>query len=283
MRSEQSREAEVSYQNILAHLEFDGRSDNRLNYATDLAGELDSYLIGFTATALRPVHVSDMEVAADQAYRDEADGLNVRRFNDLRQQFMDVAGDGQNSGWRQSQDLPTKALLLHARAADLVVSGTPQGASPGDSYRAVDPGELVCNAGRPVLFVGERSEFRHPSLTIIGWKDTPQARRAVSSALPFLHLSDTVMVLSIGEDHGDVDDSGARDVVRYLLRHGIAAEAQAITARNASEAFIDAAHARHADLVVAGAFGHSRLRERVFGGFTYALLMQSDLNRLMVG
>ena len=188
----------MSYKSILAHIEFDGNSDGRLHYATDLAGELDAYLVGFAASALRAMHVSEMGIATDELFRSEAGAMNVRRFEQLRRCFFAIAGDGPNSAWRQSQDLPTKALLLHARAADLIVSGTPHGAAPGDNYRSADPGELVCNAGRPVIFVGEDKVFRHPARAVIGWKDTPQARRAITFALPFLVLAKSVLVLAIG-------------------------------------------------------------------------------------
>ena len=273
----------MSYKSILAHIEFDGNSDGRLHYATDLAGELDAYLVGFAAMALRPVHVSEMGISTDELFRSEAGAVNAKRFEELRRYFFDIAGDGQNSAWRQSQDLPTKALLLHARAADLIVSGTPHGAAPGDSYRSVDPGELVCNAGRPVLFVGEKAVFRHPARALIGWKDTPQARRAITFALPFLILAKSVLVLAVGDHRHGADNSGPQDVVRFLMRHGIDAEARIIEDDDAPGNFMEAVDAEKADLVISGAFGHSRLRERLFGGFTQALLMRSDLNRLMAG
>lgn len=273
----------MSYKSILAHIEFDGNSVGRLHYATDLAGELDAYLVGFAASALRAMHVSEMGIATDELFRTEAGAMNVQRFEELRRCFFDIAGDGQNSAWRQSQDLPTKALLLHARAADLIVSGTPHGATPGDSYRSVDPGELVCNAGRPVLFVGEGKVFRHPARAVIGWKDTPQARRAITFALPFLVLAKSVLVLAIGDHRHGADNSGPTDVVRFLLRHGVDADARIIEEDDTPETFIEAVDEEKSDLVVTGAYGHSRIRERLFGGFTQALLMRSDLNRLMAG
>ena len=273
----------MSYKSILAHIEFDGNSDGRLHYATDLAGELDAYLVGFAATALRPMHVSEMGIATDELFRSEAGAETVRRFEELRRYFLHIAGDGQNSAWRQSQDLPTKAPLLHARAADLIVSGTPHGAAPGDSYRSVDPGELVCNAGRPVLFAGENAVFRHPARAVIGWKDTPQARRAITFALPFLTLAKSVLVLAVGDHRHGADNSGPKEVVRFLLRHGIDADARIIEDDDTPRTFLEAVDAEKSDLVITGAYGHSRLRERLFGGFTHALLMRSDLNRLMAG
>ena len=120
--------------------------------------------------------------------------------------------------------------------------------------------------------------------SINGWKDTPEARRAVIFALPFLRLSDRALVVAVDEEGRDDTETGAADVVRYLTRHGIAADATTVAGqRYGAETFIDIVREESADLVITGAYGHSRMRERIFGGFTQALLMQKDLNRLMAG
>lgn len=273
----------MSFNSILVHVEFEGISNARLQYATDMAGDLDAFLIGFAASAVRPVHITEMGVVTDETYRDEAIIGNRKRFDELKTEFFSVAGDGPNSAWRQSEDLPTRALTANARAADLVVTGTPYGAWPGDTYRAIDPGDLVCDAGRPVLFVAEGAVFRHPQCAVIGWKDTPEARRAMAFALPFLQLSKRTLVISIGEEKDSDAEEGLNDAVRFLMRHGIDAEARYLTGKNGAEDFVEAARAEQADLVVTGAYGHSRMRERIFGGFTRTLLMQQNLNRLMIG
>ncbi len=273
----------MSFNSILVHMEIDGISNARLQYATDMAGDLDAFLIGFTACAIRPVHISEMGVVTDETYQDEATARNRKRFDELKTEFFAIAGDGPNSAWRQSEDLPTRALAANARVADLVISGTPHGASPGDIYRSADPGDLVCDAGRPVLFVAEGAVFRHPQCAVIGWKDMPEARRAVPLALPFLQLSKRVLVLSIGEEKDGDAEEGLNDIVRFLMRHEIDADAKYLTGRNGPQDFVEAVRAEQADLVVTGAYGHSRMRERIFGGFTRTLLMQQDLNRLMIG
>ena len=272
----------MSFDSILVHLEIDGNSDSRLQYATDLAGDLDAFLIGFTAMAIRPVHASELGLAADNAYSEKLSRRNRQKFDEMKRDFLVVAGDGHNSGWRDSEDIPTRALLKNARAADLIVAGTPDGASARDLYHSIDPGDVVCDAGRPVLFVAEGSVYRHPRCAFVGWKDTPEARRAVAFALPFLKLADRTVVLTMHErdsQHGD----GAADVVRYLMRHGIDADAAVISGKNGPEKFLEALHDEGADLVVTGAYGHSRMRERVLGGITRTLLMQKDINRLMAG
>ncbi|GAB4354812.1 MAG: universal stress protein [Oricola sp.] len=272
----------MSYDNILVHLEFDESSQARLQYATDMAGDLDAFLMGFTAAAIRPVHASELGVLTDNAYSDALARRNRERFEEIRQNFFAVAGDEVNSGWRDSEDIPTRALLQNARVADLIVTGTPGGAASRDFYRSIDPGDVVCDAGRPVLFVAENGVFRHPRSTVIGWKDTPEARRAVVFALPFLELSERTEVVSVREEDEPDGDSLA-DVVRYLARHGINAESRTVSGGNGPELFVEAVREADADLVVSGAYGHNRMRERIFGGFTRTLLMQRDLNRLMAG
>jgi nucleotide-binding universal stress UspA family protein len=272
----------MAFDSILVHLEFDTNSDSRLQYATDLAGDLDAFLIGFTATAIRPVHASELGLAADNAYSEELARRHRKRFEEIRRDFLEVAGDGHNSGWRESEEIPTRALIQNARAADLIVTGTPNGASACDIYGSIDPGDVVCDAGRPVLFVAEGSEYRHPRCALIGWKDTPEARRAVAFALPFLKLADRTIVLTMQEQDSE-DGDGPTDVVRYLMRHGIDADVANTPGKSGPEEFLEALHDEGADLVVTGAYGHSRMRERIFGGITRTLLMQKDINRLMAG
>ncbi|MFZ2100662.1 MAG: universal stress protein [Oricola sp.] len=271
----------MSFDSILVHMEFDGVSNARLQYATDLAGDLDAYLIGMTAAAHRLTLLGDAINGGAEA--EDRSALRARaRFSELKREFFDAAGDGQNSAWRQAEDMPTNALLGNATIADLIVSGTPHGADPGDIYRSVDPGELVCGAGRPVLFVGENSVYGHPDCVVIGWKATPEARRAIVFALPLLKLAERAVVLAATEDDAG-DAPGLNDVVRYLLRHEVDAEARSVATGGGPEEFVDAVRDFGADLVVTGAFGHGRLRERIFGGVTRSLLMQRDLNRLMAG
>jgi hypothetical protein len=77
----------MSYGSILVHLEFSGSSESRLQYATDLAGDLDAFLIGFTASAIRPVHASELGVGADAAYGDMLFRRNRERFEEIRLGF----------------------------------------------------------------------------------------------------------------------------------------------------------------------------------------------------
>jgi nucleotide-binding universal stress UspA family protein len=207
---------------------------------------------------------------------------NLKKLDELQQVFRSIAGDGQNASWRQFEDRPTRALLVSARSADLLVSGTPGGASTEDTDRSVDPGILVCGAGRPVVLVADKVKFRRPQNAVVGWKDTTQSRRALADALPFLRMADNVLIVTINDRDSQDHDSDLADVAQYLTGHGITARSEVIEDDGkAVDQFVDIATREKADLLVSGAYGHSRLRELVFGGFTRALLNEDGFNRLM--
>jgi nucleotide-binding universal stress UspA family protein len=119
---------------------------------------------------------------------------------------------------------------------------------------------------------------------LIAWKDTREARRAVSDALPFLHSATHVTIVGIceTEDEGSVSKQ-VNDVADYLARHGISGDPRVIPDRgvSAAEQLTNLARKEGADFLVAGAYGHSRLGEWFFGGVTRNLLAASPICCLM--
>lgn len=135
-------------------------------------------------------------------------------------------------------------------------------------------GEIVMQSGRPVLAVPVTSNQFNLENMLIGWKDTREARRAIADALPLLKLATKVTVFEI-VPIDEKKDSVKRlnEVVNWLKSHEIEAEALA-TVSNDTDAsqFITLAKKHQANIVVTGAYGHSRLREWVLGGVTDELL-----------
>jgi nucleotide-binding universal stress UspA family protein len=115
---------------------------------------------------------------------------------------------------------------------------------------------------------------------MIAWKDTRESRRAVADALPFLRRADDVMLVEVCE-HGAEAQSEQHigDVANYLARHQIKVAAKAFlhTERPVAEELLRFARDERADLIVSGAYGHSRLGEWIFGGVTRDLLATSPL------
>jgi nucleotide-binding universal stress UspA family protein len=202
------------------------------------------------------------------------------KFDQLAERFRSVAHRTVgNMEWRRSFHFPREAIAAEARAADLVVIGSHPVAE--DAYHAFDPGMVLLNAGRPVLVVPDGLGEHYPGWrALVAWKDTREARHAVQSALPYLRMAEHVVLVEIAEN---VLESAARerldDVEKYLLRHGIVVNTKAVLNSHGSisDKLRNEAREEGADLIVAGAYGHTRLGEWVFGGVTRDLLQKSEV------
>lgn len=134
---------------------------------------------------------------------------------------------------------------------------------------------MLLKAGRPVLVVPEPVTSLSPKRIAIAWKDVREARRAVLDALPFLQKAESVMIVEVvegGDEHRRVPP--VQDVTAYLTLHGIDRIAQRVRPADVTvtEALLRLIEDKNIDLIVAGAYGHSRLGEWAFGGVTRGLL-----------
>ena len=177
--------------------------------------------------------------------------------------------------WRASSVLLplTDYIVRQARCADLIITSTVS-AGLFDSMRHVNIGDLVMNAGRPVLVVPHAGAHTSLEQVVVAWKDTRESRRAVSDALPLLRAAKHITVVEIAPTN-DMSNAQTRvtDVANWLERHGIKANPIASPAHGTDADCLDAILEKsNADLVIAGAYGHSRLREWALGGVTESLL-----------
>jgi nucleotide-binding universal stress UspA family protein len=133
--------------------------------------------------------------------------------------------------------------------------------------------------GRPMMVVPPEVDRLKLASVVVGWKDTREARRAVVDALPLLQRAKEVTVVEIIEDDGDRTAAGRRvaDVATWLGRHQVDACHMVPNHRgDAVEQLIRHASDIEADILVAGAYGHTRMREWIFGGVTRDLITKTD-------
>ncbi len=170
----------------------------------------------------------------------------------------------------------------YARYADLCILGRDEPQGPTSiSYTFSE--QLLFVSGRPVLFVPADGSFatlgRHIA---VAWNSSRPAARALNDALPLIERAERTTVLMINPT-GFIDAHAGppgEQMVEHLRRHGAMADAVRIedVPRGAiAEELLAQAHARGADLMVAGAFGHPRLWEKILGGVTYDLLARMSL------
>ena len=265
----------------MVYVDPDGTPEGRVRVAADLADKFNALLIGLSAIAIPPPMLANGMVI---------DGPTETDFELMRAKLArngawfssTAAAPHRKLEWRSEIDLPGQSLARHARAADLVVIGATK--TPGDIYSSLDVGAAIVNMGRPALVVPEGIASLVVEHVVIGWKDTREARRAVQDALPFLHLAAHVTIVEAcreGEDKSAL--AHLNDVAHYFHRHRIECSPKVIVERQGSAAaqLIKAAQGERADLLVTGAYGHSRLGEWMFGGMTRELLANSPICCLM--
>lgn len=264
--------------NILVSVDHGAAAPDRIRLAADLARRFDATLTGAAAhTVPVPLLVRDVYDAVAQEERNIAD--TQRLLDQARALFERAVGTQTRTGWREALAGPITHLVERAREADLVVVGRLGSEDPDPGALGVPPGPVLMEAGRPVLVVPPRIVHLTGARIVVAWKDGPEARRAVSAALPFIRGAGYVSVVAVG---GDAQRTGAEDVAGHLARHGAQVTAHALEAgASACGAILDFARREDADLVVMGAYGYSRLREWLFGGVTREALDRAPVCCLM--
>jgi nucleotide-binding universal stress UspA family protein len=175
---------------------------------------------------------------------------------------------------REEEGGTLERVMFHARHNDLVVMGRshkPNGLPPDFLER------LLLGCGRPILIAGAAPPQTVTGTIMVCWRESADAARAVTAAAPFLSEAKRVVFASVAE-RGEDTAAAIDDVVHQFAWHRIPAEVQVINpnGRPVQELLATAAQACGADLVVSGAYGHSRLREMVFGGCTQSFIRYSD-------
>jgi nucleotide-binding universal stress UspA family protein len=269
----------MSYAVLMLHLEVGRRNAALLDLAVDLAERFQASVIGLSAC--QPAAVMSGDGYVDGALFD-AESKQLDRETAAAEAEFRAALQGRLAGplsWRSTRDDAPLVdyIARQARAADLVITRAVRGDLLGAS-RDVDTGSLVMQAGRPVLVVPDKGNPLAYHHALVAWTDSREARRAVSDALPLLARMARITVVEIAAE-ADTADARARvaDVVAWLAGHRISATPLVSPAiGNDAEALYTLAQDQGADLIVAGAYGHGRLREWVLGGVTRDLLLRAD-------
>src|SRR5208282_787878 len=176
--------------------------------------------------------------------------------------------------WAEAGDAMGR-LLFHARRHDLIVIGRRQ----GPNGLPVDFTELLLlGCGRPLLIAAQKAPAALDGTVVVCWKESAEAARAITAAMPFLVRAKEVVVMTVEE--GDrTTAQGLKDLARALKWHGIAARDEFIRpdAQLVFQVLMMAAAAHGADLLVTGGYGRSRTLEVIFGGFTQSVLYDATV------
>lgn len=269
-------------QDILAYVRDHRDFTPTARYAAQLAGKFDAALTALYVCR-SPVYVAPAYhpelIAAYQENAREVFGGAVQR----RPRFVEWAArlGAERAEWLVAQGNPAAVVAQVAQRHDLVVLG--RDTDDADAQRELPL--IVLKAAAPCLVLPLGSyDHRRIERAAIAWNGSPEAMRAVHSALPFLHGRQ--VLLMEGEERGDDPDiewNPQFDIERYLERHGAEVTRAAIAAAPdavGAELLDEAAHFL-ADLLVMGAYGRSRFSEWMLGGATRDVLADARLPVLL--
>ncbi len=187
-------------------------------------------------------------------------------------------GTGPSAQISQESGSQSAWVAQYGRFADLILMGR---GGPDDGTPETLEAALM-DTGKPLLIAPATAPSSLGRRIVIAWKDTPEAARAVSCALPFIAGAEQVTILTVLDDADAKDESGGR-LLRALRWHNTAVQVR--TPLRGSTSAADVLHreaeALGADLLVMGGYSHSRLREVVFGGFTRRTLGNAGIPVLM--
>lgn len=184
-----------------------------------------------------------------------------------------------DSGVAQLADIG-RHVAAHARFSDLTIQPKPYGEGKGAELEPVVEAALF-EGQTPVLVVPDKGDpVPQPKRVMIGWNESAEALNAVRAAMPVLKGADAVHVVVIDPPvHGPNRSDPGGLLSQYLSRHGVRPEIDVLakTLPRVSDVLMRHADDISADLIVMGAYGHSRFREAILGGATRYMLEVSDL------
>jgi nucleotide-binding universal stress UspA family protein len=183
------------------------------------------------------------------------------------------------AAWRDEAVAGYEALGSIGRAYDLIVVGRPLSGAAVPSMSALEA--ALFESGRPILIAPPAPPDKLGEVVVVAWNGSTETARTIALAMPFLAQAETVIVLSV--EDGMVPGPSGAEIAQGLMRNGIAARTQQIRAgeRSVGAAILEECAAQGADLLLKGAYTHSRLRQMIFGGATSHILGAAELPVIM--
>jgi nucleotide-binding universal stress UspA family protein len=274
----------MTYKTILVHLNDSRRAEKVLEPAAQLAVRFNAHLIGLhvcSAVPASPIPMASSalgSIVAAERRNSEAIAETFKRM---------TTGQAYVAEWQLQKvsHLNLAAVVMErGRAANLIVAGQTDpewGLSPVMDF----PEHLALESGRPVLVIPYAG--RYPTIgrrVVVAWKPSRESARAVFDALPLLQEAETVHILEVKERPDDVSTLAPdTSIAAALARHGMRPEVRTSIASEISigDEILSRAADLDADLLVMGAYGHSRFRELVFGGTTRHIARHMTLPTLL--
>lgn len=269
---------------ILTIVDIQG-SQPAAKYAIDLASRHDAHITGL-ALAFEPLAPAFAATPMPIDYIQDAQEQAIAAAKESQKVFEELARVAAVKYESRRADLltggPLEVILRHCRTTDLVAIGqaNPEQHEP---MRDLLIETILFESGVPALIVPYIGAPENgPKNVLVGWDGSPTASRAVHAALPMLAEADKITVLVVGKQSGFAGQPGA-DIATYLARHDLDVTINVVsnTQIGVADTLLNTVSENGHDLVVMGGYGHSRMREFLFGGASREILSAMTVPVLM--
>lgn len=275
----------MSYKTILTLIRSSSDAGHQISAAAQLARHFDAHL-DIVCIGIDEVQMGYYFAGADSVLQETSIELAREKAESLLAEVQGLA-EGEDIRWSARGVVSQYGVLSEvvsqiARYVDLVVLPQPYGEHGNVENEAIL--EAVLFAGdAPVLVVpatGLGASF--PNRAVLGWDEGNEALRAARAALPLLRETDLTHVTMVANPHRQRDNAG-EGISTMLDRQGVKAQIDQLDRSQGriSQIILNHATASEADLLVTGAYGHSRFREAILGGATREILENAQLPLLM--
>ncbi len=270
----------MGYKTILAVMDTAENANKLGDFAASLANTFSSHVIGLhmesfaTVPLVAPMEMPDpatVQAVQEVAHQETTDvGLIFKHK---------ITGENISSEWRSfvsSVGYSSNTAIQSARCADIILARQSSSSAISDSRADLD--NFLYESGRPILLVPHVLDEPKPiKRVLVAWNGSREATRATFDALPFLISAESVEIFSVGA-HDDDAQSGSlpgSDIAWTLARHGVnvtVTSQEKDHGLSPEKAIEKRLSDNSIDLLVMGAYGHSRWWEMLFGGVTRTLL-----------
>ena len=273
----------MSYNSVLVFLDNSAASERRLDFALQFAQQHNAHLTG--------IHMSYGPLLPFDPYG-QVSGVALewemevqKKQQKSKAEFTHKAGNaGINFDWDCYRDTELHQVVARARLADICLVGQVSNGTSDNEINRNFFSQFVINLGKPVLFLpGEKecsAEFKH---IVVAWNGSRESTRAIADAMPLLQSARIVSVISASskkKQNGQMPDV---DVAAFLARHKVKVDVEKVDIDSAEVAdlILSRIDLKSADLLVMGAYGHTRFSEFVLGGMTRTIMKKMTVPVLM--
>jgi nucleotide-binding universal stress UspA family protein len=273
----------MSYNSIIVFLDNSAASERRLDFALQFARQHNAHLSGLHMSygPLLPFDPYGQVSGVALEWEMEVEKKQAKS----RAEFIQKATNaGINFDWDCYRDTELFRVVNRARLSDICLAGQVSNGTSDNEISRNFFSQLVIALGKPILFLPHEkacsAEFKN---IVVAWNGSRESTRAIADAMPLLQSAKIVSVISAGSKKKHSGQLPDVDVAAFLARHKVKVDVEKvdIDPADVTDLILSRIELKSADLLVMGAYGHTRFSEFVLGGMTRSMMKKMTVPVLM--